>query len=105
MNLFSHSHQVKEICFDIRPDHIRNFINDAITCITQHYIKDMLPLNSINNTTELVLFNAIYCKGELDGSFDFDMNDHKNVKKNILRHRSKSKKFTNYFILILFVYY
>jgi len=96
---------VKEICFDIRPDHARNFINNVITCVTQRCIKNMLPPNSIDVTTEVVLLNAIYCKGELDGSFDFDVNDRENATKDILRHRSKSKKFTNYFILILFVYY
>jgi len=55
----------------------------------------MLPSNSIDENTEVVLLNVIYCKGELDDSFDFDVNDRENARKNILIH-SKSKKFNNY---------
>lgn len=96
LNLFSSGHQVKEMTFDPRPDLARHFINNSITCVTQHHIQNLLPANSIDCDTEVVVYNAIYCKGQLDGSFDFDINDREDTENGLVeQHVSKNKFFNN----------
>lgn len=85
--LFNSHHQVMDYVFAINPERGRKFVNNTITCITKHKIKNLLPPDSINRNTEGVLFNALYCNGELDGNFELnitDIKDRKNTEKKII---------------------
>ncbi|XP_025992831.1 serpin B3 [Solenopsis invicta] len=73
--LFNSHHQVMDYVFAINPERGRKFVNNTITCITKHKIKNLLPPDSINRNTEGVLFNALYCNGELDGNFELNITD------------------------------
>lgn len=70
MNLLSASNSVKEYDFNIHPDRVRNFVNNIVTCTTQSCIQNLLPPNSIDNNTEIIMFNTIYFKGQFDDSYD-----------------------------------
>ncbi|XP_011700302.1 PREDICTED: serpin B9-like [Wasmannia auropunctata] len=91
MNLFSSGHQLKEITFQLRPEHARNFFNNSIKSVTQGRIENLLGPESIHVKTEVVLFNAIYCKGQLSGSFDFDINNCQNKKNGRVRQMLKNE--------------
>ncbi|XP_077277108.1 serine protease inhibitor 88Ea-like [Temnothorax americanus] len=93
MNLFSSGHhQVKEINFDNRPDHTRDFVNNTVKCLTQKYIQDVLPPDNINSNTDGILLNIIYCEGQLDPSFDLDTTPDISVSKKTRQKDKKDKK-------------
>ena len=45
-------------------------INDWVKSMTRDKIKDLIPANSLNSLTRLVLVNAIYFKGDWESKFD-----------------------------------
>jgi len=54
----------------MHPDEERVKINEWVLSQTNNLIKDLLPPNSIDSTTRMVLVNAIYFKGAWKYSFD-----------------------------------
>lgn len=91
INLFSHGHQVKEVNLDIRPDHTRDFVNNCVKSISQNCIKEILPSNSIDNNTDAILLNVIYCNGQFDRSQDLDIKPGIDVRKKTKKTRKHSK--------------
>ncbi|KAL4435122.1 hypothetical protein ABPG74_003615 [Tetrahymena malaccensis] len=51
-------------------EQVRNEINEWVQLVTQQKIKDLLPPGSLNQSTAMVLVNAIYFKGEWQKQFD-----------------------------------
>jgi len=72
------------------PPQASNYINNVVTWVTQRCIQNLLPPNSIDSNTEIILLNTIYCKSQLD--VISDVNDHENTKKG---GHSKNKNFNN----------
>jgi len=66
------------------------YINNVVTWVTQRCIQNLLPPNSIDSNTEIILLSTIYCEGQLD--LISDVNDHENTKN--VGH-SKNKNFNN----------
>lgn len=96
MNLFSSGHQVKEINFEICPDNSRKFVNNCVKSITQSYIQDILPPNSVDNNTDAILLNVIYCKGQLNRTFELDLTPNVKASKKAKKDKKHSgKNFNN----------
>ncbi|KYN04755.1 Serpin B4 [Cyphomyrmex costatus] len=97
MNIFSATNSVKECNFRYRPELKRHFVNNTVKCLTQGGIQNMLPSNSIDNTTEIIMFNTIYCKGQFDSSYDFDISNNENKERVIVKQANcKNKNFNNH---------
>ncbi|XP_036143139.1 serpin B5-like [Monomorium pharaonis] len=95
LNLFSSGHQVKEIIFEMRPDLDLKFINNSINCVTQQNIQNVLAPTSINTDTEVVIYNAIYCKGRFSESwFDLNISDDSDQENEKNGSTLKGKKAT-----------
>lgn len=56
--------------FSEQPNEARAIINSTIADDTKGHIDNLLPLGSINSSTQLVLTNAIYFKGKWELSID-----------------------------------
>ncbi|KAM3304818.1 hypothetical protein P3S67_011684 [Capsicum chacoense] len=53
-------------------------VNQWAKTKTNDLIKEILPLGSVNNTTRMILANALYFKGEWDEKFEaFNTKHHK----------------------------
>ncbi|XP_044098784.1 serpin B3 isoform X1 [Neovison vison] len=61
---------VESVDFKNAPEESRKKINSWVESQTHEKIKDLLPKNSLEFTTVLVLVNAIYFKGQWDNKFD-----------------------------------
>ncbi|XP_058996019.1 serpin B3 isoform X1 [Mustela lutreola] len=61
---------VESVDFKNAPEESRKKINSWVESQTHEKIKDLLPKNSLEFTTMLVLVNAIYFKGQWDNKFD-----------------------------------
>ncbi|MBN1389150.1 MAG: serpin family protein [Candidatus Thermoplasmatota archaeon] len=61
---------VENLDFKTDPDGSREIINDWVEEQTNDRIKDLLPPNSIDELTRMVLTNAIYFKGDWLSQFD-----------------------------------
>ncbi|VCW76671.1 unnamed protein product [Gulo gulo] len=61
---------VESVDFNNAPEESRKKINSWVESQTHGKIKDLLPKNSLEFTTILVLVNAIYFKGQWDNKFD-----------------------------------
>jgi len=73
--LFSPYHQaIVECNFMSNPDRMRAYVNDSMSYVTQRNILNLLPPNSIDSKTDLVLANAIYLKGRL-WEFEFKLDN------------------------------
>ncbi|KYN14445.1 PREDICTED: serpin B3-like [Trachymyrmex cornetzi] len=70
LNLHATANSVKECNFSDRPNLVRNFVNNIVSCTTQSYIQNLLPPNSIDENTEIIMFNTIYFKGRFDKNCD-----------------------------------
>ncbi|XP_018055075.1 PREDICTED: serpin B3-like [Atta colombica] len=70
LNLHSATNSVKECNFNMRPDLVRDFINNIVTCTTQRCIQNLLPPNSIDKNTEIIILNTIYFKGQFDENYN-----------------------------------
>lgn len=62
--------EVKNLDFKADPEGSRAIINDWVEEQTNDRIKDLLPPNSIDQLTRMVLTNAIYFKGDWLSQFD-----------------------------------
>ncbi|XP_039312670.1 serpin B5 [Solenopsis invicta] len=62
-NLFTSGHRMKEMTIQTNPELVRNYINNTIKSVTQGNIQNVLAPTSIDNGTDVVSFDAIYCKG------------------------------------------
>ncbi|KAG8442444.1 hypothetical protein GDO86_011288 [Hymenochirus boettgeri] len=56
--------------FSGKPEECRKEINDWVSQKTEGKILDLLPSNSVDSLTRLILVNAIYFKGNWDKPFD-----------------------------------
>lgn len=54
---------MKEMTIQTNPELVRNYINNTIKSVTQGNIQNVLAPTSIDNGTDVVSFDAIYCKG------------------------------------------
>ncbi|XP_032167042.1 serpin B3 [Mustela erminea] len=61
---------VESVDFKNAPEESRKKINSWVESQTHEKIKDLLPKNSLEFTTMLVLVNAVYFKGQWDNKFD-----------------------------------
>ncbi|XP_045881661.1 serpin B3 isoform X2 [Meles meles] len=61
---------VESVDFKNAPEESRKKINSWVESQTHEKIKDLLPKNTLDFTTILVLVNAIYFKGQWDNKFD-----------------------------------
>jgi len=72
------------------PSQAYNHINNVVEWVTQRCIQNLLPPNSIDSNTEIIMLSTIYCKSHLD--VISDVKDHENTKN--VGH-SKNKNFNN----------
>jgi len=72
------------------PPQAYNYINNVVSWVTQRSIQNLLPPNSIDSNTEIILLSTIYCEGQLD--VICDVSDHENTKN--VGH-FKNKNFNN----------
>jgi len=99
LNLHSATNSVKECNFNIRPDLVRDFINNIVTCMTQRCIQNLLPPNSIDKNTEIIILNTIYFKCQFDESNNFDIQNHKDM---LLAKHCKNKNFNNDHLILYY---
>ncbi|KAM4834957.1 uncharacterized protein RHO17_023523 [Thomomys bottae] len=62
--------ELEQLSFAKASEKARKHINTWVSKQTEGKIQDMLPSNSINEQTKLVLVNAIYFKGKWDEKFE-----------------------------------
>ncbi|XP_053978733.1 serine protease inhibitor 88Ea-like isoform X1 [Hylaeus volcanicus] len=62
--------QLEKTDFQTDPNAVRERINDWVSNMTKGNIRDILPPNSIQENTDLVLANAVYFKGFWQSQFD-----------------------------------
>ena len=55
--------------FKSNPEVVRKEINDWVSNVTKNNIQDFLPANSIDESTDAVLANAVYFKGLWQSQF------------------------------------
>ncbi|XP_077648450.1 serpin B4-like isoform X2 [Urocitellus parryii] len=60
---------VESLDFKNAPEESRKKINSWVECQTNEKIKDLFPIKTIDQTTRLVLVNAVYFKGRWDKEF------------------------------------
>jgi serpin B len=78
-------------------------INDWVLHKTNDKIKDLIPADSLDNKTALILINAIYFKGSWEEKFDpanttkedFNCADGSKVKVDMMKHKGKNFKYLN----------
>ncbi|XP_002721003.2 serpin B9 [Oryctolagus cuniculus] len=61
--------ELEQLCFARAAEKSRNHINTWVSKKTEGKINELLPANSINAQTKLVLVSAIYFKGRWDSKF------------------------------------
>ncbi|KAH6925817.1 hypothetical protein HPB50_010512 [Hyalomma asiaticum] len=61
---------IESVDFKDNYDKVRGQINAWVEHVTQSKIKDLLPVGSLDDTTALVLVNAVYFKGLWNTKFD-----------------------------------
>jgi len=62
--------QLQVTDFRTNPAEVQNHINEWVSNMTKGHIRDLLPPNSIDEETDLVLVNAVYFKGLWAHRFD-----------------------------------
>ncbi|KZC05196.1 Antithrombin-III [Dufourea novaeangliae] len=62
--------QLEKTDFRTNPGAVRENINQWVSNTTKGHIRDLLPPNSIDQDTDLVLANAVYFKGRWQSRFD-----------------------------------
>ena len=62
--------QLEKTDFQTNPAAVRERINGWVSNMTKGHIRDLLPAGSIDETTDLVLANAVYFKGLWQNRFD-----------------------------------
>lgn len=95
INLFSFTHLVKEVNFDIRPDHTWSFVENSVKCISRNRIQKILPPDSFDNNTDAILLNVMYCNGQFDRSRDLDIKSDIDMRKKTDGKYCKDKNFNN----------
>ncbi|XP_043504725.1 serine protease inhibitor 88Ea-like isoform X2 [Polistes fuscatus] len=56
--------------FMTNPEEVRTVINNWVSNVTKGHIRDLLPVDSIDRSTDLVLVNAVYFKGLWQSRFE-----------------------------------
>ncbi|KAM4803066.1 serpin B4-like isoform X1 [Urocitellus parryii] len=80
---------VESLDFKNAPEESRKKINSWVECQTNEKIKDLFPIKTIDQTTRLVLVNAVYFKGRWDKEFKKELTteakfwQNKNVSKSV----------------------
>ncbi|XP_011862668.1 PREDICTED: serpin B13-like [Vollenhovia emeryi] len=95
LNLFETEHFAKEVNFNYRPHITRDFVNNCVAVLSQRHIKEMLPPDSIDENTDLILFNVIYVQSELDCNFELNTTPDASVRKRIKNKKTKNSTDTN----------
>lgn len=62
--------QLQKTNFRANPEGVRNEINEWVSNTTKGHIRDLLPADAIDSSTDLVLANAVYFKGFWNSRFD-----------------------------------
>ncbi|KAL6514152.1 hypothetical protein OROHE_019139 [Orobanche hederae] len=60
----------QQVDFRNKAEEVRNSVNSWVETQTRGLVKQILPSGSVDGTTELILANAIYFKGEWSCEFD-----------------------------------
>ncbi|KAG5324357.1 SPB3 protein, partial [Acromyrmex heyeri] len=95
LTLHSATNSVKEYTFNIYADLVRNFVNNIVTCTTQRCIENLLPPNSIDKNTEIIMLNTIYLKGQ-NHKESYDDLDELHEDTLLAKHiKCKNKNFNN----------
>lgn len=63
------SEELQPVDFKANPEAVRGQINQWVSNVTRNNIRDLLPENSIDESTDAVLANAIYFKGLWQSKF------------------------------------
>ncbi|AKB37502.1 Serine protease inhibitor (serpin family) [Methanosarcina siciliae C2J] len=69
--------EVTNLDFVGKPDASRNTINEWVEARTNDRIKDLVPENSITDTTRIIITNAVYFNGKWVYEFDKELTDKK----------------------------
>ncbi|XP_011301085.1 serpin B3 isoform X2 [Fopius arisanus] len=62
--------EIEKVDFGMDPNAVRVRINDWVSNTTKGQIKDLIPSDGIDETSDLVLVNAVYFKGLWQSKFD-----------------------------------
>lgn len=57
------SEELEKVDFRSNPGEVRNRINNWVSSVTKGHIQDLLAPDAIDESTDLVLTNAVYFKG------------------------------------------
>ncbi|XP_008543098.1 serine protease inhibitor 88Ea isoform X1 [Microplitis demolitor] len=92
--------ELEKVDFRSNPGEVRNRINGWVSNITKGHIQDLLSPDAIDETTDLVLTNAVYFKGLWGRRFDA-ANNKKDIfygSKNSIVTYMKQKSTFNYMV-------
>lgn len=93
-----YSSEIVPVDFVSKSNLVRKQANSWVSKTTKNRIKDIIPVNSLNQNTRIILINAIYFKGFWANSFDrarnerksFHVNEETKINVDMMKERNKN---------------